>query len=102
MSRTAKLDVTRDVYTELLKSGFVYALEVPVKKPGAYQLRAVLHDTATQLTGSAMQFVNVPDFKNGRLTLSGIVLTQDAQKAGAPEQSPRAPKPGSPARRGFT
>jgi hypothetical protein len=102
MSRTAKLDVTKEVYTELLKSGFVYALEVPVKKPGAYQLRAVLRDTATQRTGSAMQFVNVPDFKNGHLTLSGIVLTEETQKPGEPEQRPSAPQPGSPARRVFT
>jgi VWFA-related protein len=102
MSRTAKLDVTKEVYAGLLKSGFVYGLEVPVKKPGAYQLRAVLRDTATQRTGSAMQFVNVPDFKNGHLTLSGIVLTEETQKAGEPEQSPRAPQPGSPARRVFT
>jgi len=102
MSRTAKLDVTKEVYAGLLKSGFVYGLEVPVKKPGAYQLRAALRDTATQRTGSAMQFVNVPDFKNGRLTLSGIVLTEETQKAGEPEQSLRAPQPGSPARRVFT
>jgi VWFA-related protein len=102
MSRTAKLDVTKEVYAGLLKSGFVYGLEVPVKKPGAYQLRAVLRDKATQRTGSAMQFVNVPDFNNGRLTLSGIVLTEETQKAGEPEQRPRPPQPGSPARRVFT
>ena len=102
MSRTGKLDVTKEVYAGLLKSGFVYGLEVPVKKPGSYQLRAVLRDTATQRTGSAMQFVNVPDFKNGRLTLSGIVLAEETQKAGEREQSPTAPQPGSPARRVFT
>ena len=101
IARTAKLDVPKEIYADLLKSGFVYALEVPVKKPGAYQLRAVLRDTATQRMGSAMQFVNVPDFKNGRLTLSGIVLTEETQKAGEQEQSPRAPQPGSPARRVF-
>ena len=102
MSRTGKLDVTKEVYAGLLKSGFVYGLEVPVKKPGSYQLRAVLRDTATQRTGSAMQFVNVPDFKNGRLTLSGIVLAEETQKAGERDQSPTAPQPGSPARRVFT
>jgi hypothetical protein len=104
MARTAKLAVPREMYPELLKSGFVYALELPVKKPGAYQLRAVLRDTATQRLGSAMQFVNVPDFKNGRLTLSGIVLTEESgtQKAGEQqEQSPRAAQAGSPALRVF-
>jgi VWFA-related protein len=103
MARTAKLAVPKEFYPELLKSGFVYALELPIKKPGAYQLRAVLRDAGTQRIGSAMQFINVPDFNNGRLTLSGIVLTEDsgAQKAGEPEQSPRAGQAGSPALRVF-
>ena len=103
MARTAKLEIPKEIYPEILKSGFVYALEVPIKKPGAYQLRAVLRDTATQRLGSAMQFVNVPDFKNGRLTLSGIVLTEDSktQEARQQDQGPRAAQPGTPAVRIF-
>jgi hypothetical protein len=103
MARTAKLDVPKEVYPELLKTGFVYGLEVPIKKPGAYQLRAVLRDTESQRLGSAMQFVNVPDFKNGRLTLSGIILTEDSrtQTAAQQVQSARAEPLGTPARRVF-
>jgi len=103
MARTAKLAVPKEDYPELLKSGFTYGLDIPIKKPGAYQLRAALRDTATQRMGSAMQFVNVPDFKNGRLTLSGIVLTEEsrAPKAGEQEQGSRAGQSGTFALRIF-
>jgi hypothetical protein len=54
-------------------------------------------------SGWAARFANVPDFKNGHLTLSGIVLTEDSrtQKAGEQEKGPRAAQPGSPALRVF-
>jgi len=47
---------------------------VPIKKPGAYQFRIALRDSASEKVGSASQFVDVPNLKKGNLTLSGIVL----------------------------
>src|SRR6185295_8830045 len=71
-----------------LKHGFVHTLNHVVKKPGAYQLRAAVRDSATQKIGSATQFIEVPDLSKGHLTLSGIVLRASiAQKpALTPEQ----------------
>jgi len=57
------------------KNGFVYSVAVPIKKPGAYQLRMAIRDDATQRIGSAMQFVEVPDLKRNKLTVSGILLS---------------------------
>ena len=57
-----------------LKNGVDYLLEVPVKKPGAYQLRAAVLDPATSRVGSVSQFIDVPDLRKGRLTASGLVL----------------------------
>jgi hypothetical protein len=54
--------------------GIVYTLDVPVKRAGAYQLRAAVRDTATGRVGSSSQFVEVPDLKKNRLTLSGILV----------------------------
>jgi len=48
---------------------------LPIKKPGAYQLRLAIRDEATQRIGSAMQFVEVPDLKKNKLTVSGILLS---------------------------
>ncbi len=74
VARSWKIVVQRDAYDRLLTDGVVYTAVMPVKKPGGYQLRAVVRDAGSQRLGSAMQFVEVPDVKKGRLTLSGIVM----------------------------
>ena len=48
---------------------------VPIKKPGAYQLRVALRDQASERVGSSSQFVEVPDMKKRRLEISGILLS---------------------------
>lgn len=73
LSRTHELRVRGETYQDVLKDGFVYFVSVPIKKPGAYQLRTVLRDHDSQRVGSASQFVEIPDLKKGRLALSGIV-----------------------------
>ncbi|CAN5701119.1 hypothetical protein BH18ACI1_BH18ACI1_06840 [soil metagenome] len=62
------------VYQKILENGFVYNLIVPIKKPGAYQFRIALRDSASEKVGSASQFIEVPNLKKKNLTLSGIVL----------------------------
>lgn len=62
-------------HQRILDRGFLYAINVPVKKAGAYQLRAAVRDEASQRVGSATQFIEVPDVGLDRLTLSGIVLS---------------------------
>ncbi|HEX8847273.1 MAG TPA: VWA domain-containing protein [Pyrinomonadaceae bacterium] len=59
-------------YQRLLRNGLVYAFDVPVRKPGAYQLRVAVRDPSSKLIGSASQFIEVPDLKTKRLALSGI------------------------------
>jgi VWFA-related protein len=61
-------------YERVLSSGFTYNVTVPVKKPGAYQLRTVLRDVSSNRLGAANQFIEVPDIKKNRLTVSGIVV----------------------------
>jgi VWFA-related protein len=56
------------------QQGFIYALSYPIKKPGAYQMRVALRDAGSQDTGSASQFIEVPDVGKGRLTLSSLIL----------------------------
>jgi VWFA-related protein len=73
--RTHGLRVRGASYQSVLKDGFVYFITVPLKKAGAYQLRAALRDHGSERVGSANQFIEVPDIKKNRLVLSGIVLT---------------------------
>jgi VWFA-related protein len=75
VSRVDRLRVRGEAYQRVLKSGFVYLVTVPIKKPGAYQLRVALRDQASERVGSSSQFVEVPDMKKRRLELSGILLS---------------------------
>jgi VWFA-related protein len=77
---TQTLKLSEETYQRFQREGFVYTINVPVKKPGAYQLRIALRDDATDRIGSASQFVEVPDLKKDRLALSGIIMSsaQDA------------------------
>jgi VWFA-related protein len=68
------ITVKNDKYQSLLDEGFVYNFVFPIKKPGAYQMRVSLRDAASAKVGSASQFLEVPDLKKNKLTLSGIVL----------------------------
>jgi hypothetical protein len=96
LSRTDALRLRGEGYRQVLERGFVYHLVFPVKKPGAYQLRAALRDHDSERVGSAGQFVEIPDLKRGRLALSGLVVSASAsgtQAAGAGESETRQADP---------
>ncbi|HEV2765864.1 MAG TPA: VWA domain-containing protein [Pyrinomonadaceae bacterium] len=75
VNRTHTVRVREDRRQQILAGGLVYSLLVPVKKPGAYQLRTAVRDEPTRRVGSANQLVEVPDLKKNRLALSGILMT---------------------------
>lgn len=56
------------------RDGVVYTFEVPVKDPGVFQFRIAVVDMASSRVGSAGQFLTIPNLKNNRLALSGILL----------------------------
>jgi VWFA-related protein len=71
---THTMRIKEDSYGRVMKGGLTYHVTVPVKKPGAYQLRTALRDRESGRVGSASQFINVPEFKKDRLTTSGLLL----------------------------
>lgn len=85
-------------YDKVLQTGFTQEIDVPIKRPGAYQLRAAIMDRTTMKTGSATQFIEVPDVRNKQLTMSDLVVSREAwmdlnDPAGGPAQ--RILRPGS-------
>lgn len=74
-ARGYNLSVRSDGFQKLLDQGFMYALNVPIKKPGGYQLRVAVRDPRAERVGSASQFIDVPDIGRNRLTLSGLVVS---------------------------
>lgn len=74
IARTYQIRLPDDDYKRILRQGLVYNVTVPVKKPGAYQLRVSLRDSASERVGSASQFIDAPDIKKKRLAVSGLVV----------------------------
>ncbi|HTE89964.1 MAG TPA: VWA domain-containing protein [Terriglobales bacterium] len=85
-ARRFTLQMKDDGYQRTLRDGLIYVRHHPIKKPGAYQLRIALQDTASQEIGSASQFIEVPDLRKDRLTLSSLLLIEDAPKLAMPTQ----------------
>lgn len=73
MGYTHTLRLSPTAYENSVKHGVTYTINVPIKKPGAYQLRTALRDVASNQIGSASQFVEVPNLGKKRLVLSGIM-----------------------------
>jgi VWFA-related protein len=92
--RTYTLQLPEESYKRVARDGLVYYITVPVKKPGAYQLRMSLRDTASDRIGSASQFIEVPDVKKNRLALSGLILRGYANRTAQANESPSADQEG--------
>ncbi|MEQ1923497.1 MAG: VWA domain-containing protein [Pyrinomonadaceae bacterium] len=74
LAKSYSVNLKPEAYQRVLKEGFVYHFTFPIKKAGSYQLRVALRDSSAEKVGSANQFIDVPDLKKNRLTLSGIVF----------------------------
>ena len=95
--RTFTLQLPDALYKRVQRDGLVYNVTVPIKKPGAYQLRIALRNASTERIGAASQFVEVPDLKKNRLAVSGIAISGRNPGEGAavaaaakPQASPSA------------
>jgi VWFA-related protein len=111
VDKTFTLLLTAQKFDAAMQGGMVYGIQIPVKKPGPYLVRAALRDPATEGSGGVQQYVEVPDVESGHLALSGIVLQGAAAQAAParadlPEGTAQGPAPaeeapGGTARRSF-
>jgi VWFA-related protein len=78
-------DAGRETYTIKVKKeqlafirehGISFSMEIAAKKPGTYYVRVAVQDKGSGKLGSAYQFVDIPDLKNGQLALSNIFAGQ--------------------------
>jgi VWFA-related protein len=90
--RAIDLQLTQASYETAKKRGILYSASIPMKAPGAYQLRVAVRDERTNAIGSTSQFVEVPAVGKGRVAISGIVLqgvdTADVPAPGAAHAEP--------------
>lgn len=74
---TYEIQVKPGQLEEARRQGFVYKMTHQLKRPGAYQVRAAVRDAATGRVGSASQFVDLPDLRQKKLAVSGVLLSSD-------------------------
>jgi VWFA-related protein len=74
LRRGLTISLPDNEYADALKNGLGFNVDVPVKRNGAFQVRVAIRDKETSKIGSAGEFVSVPDLKNKRPAVSGIVL----------------------------
>ena len=70
----ATISLSEEDYKQALQNGMSLSFDMPVKRPGSYQLRVAIKDRISSELGTAGQFIAVPDLNNKRLAVSGIVL----------------------------
>jgi VWFA-related protein len=91
VSQSYTVQAPADRLQEALNEGVVYTLDVPVKKPGAYQIQVAVRDTATGKVGSASQFLEIPELKKGRVALTSVLLQSAQRTAGTPAWTGMSP-----------
>jgi VWFA-related protein len=72
--QTGTLHLKGQAYDRAMRDGIVYGLDLPVKQTGTFQFRVAVRDPATSRIGAAGQFIEVPNLRDNRLALSGIVI----------------------------
>jgi VWFA-related protein len=92
LAHRIKLSFNEQQYRRVMANGLAYRRDFPLKKPGAYQFRAVLRDDESGNTGTAGHFIQVPDLSKKRLATSGLVLTAPRVEASTPASDDKADK----------
>jgi len=78
VKRDVVLSMGEAQYQQAMRDGLPDAVrlrfDIPMKKPGSYQVRLAVRDRTSSKIGSAGQFVAVPNLDDQRPAVSGIVL----------------------------
>jgi hypothetical protein len=73
-ARRYTFDIKEENIPWIREHGIKFSLKLPVKKPGAYYVRAAVRDPASGKTGSAYQYIEIPDLNKHRLSLSNMFV----------------------------
>jgi VWFA-related protein len=80
---TLDLNLLPQTYENALKSGFVSRRLLTVK-PGIYQMRVLVREAETGKLGTANNYIEVPNLKSDRLSVSSIFMTPSGGEPGKP------------------
>jgi len=74
VKHTATLRLRQEEYEKAKSVGIRLRFDMPAVRPGSFQVRIGVRDQKSSKIGTAGQFVAVPDLRNKKLALSGVVL----------------------------
>ncbi|HEV2835321.1 MAG TPA: VWA domain-containing protein [Pyrinomonadaceae bacterium] len=74
VKHTATLKLRQEEYEKAKSVGIRLRFDMPAVRPGSFQVRIGVRDRTSSKIGTAGQFVAVPDLRNKKLALSGVVL----------------------------
>jgi VWFA-related protein len=72
--QTGTLRLKGPAYDRAMREGIVYSFDLPMTQTGTFQFRVAVRDPTTSRLGAAGQFIQVPNLRDNRLALSGIVI----------------------------
>ena len=90
LKRGATVNLEPEDYAYAMQNGMQLTFDIPVKKPGAYQVRIAARDRASNRIGTAGEFVGVPNLRDKRLAVSGVILGTDSDNSGQALANPGA------------
>lgn len=73
-ARRYEFSIKKEDLPWIRENGLKFSLALPIKKPGAYYVRTAVRDVLSGKMGSAYQYIDIPDLKKNRLSLSDIFI----------------------------
>jgi VWFA-related protein len=89
LEREFKITLQPAAYRAGIEYGLRLRFEMKLPLPGAWQIRALVADGASDRIGSASQFVDIPKVRQGALALSGLTLHGASAAADSAPADPR-------------
>lgn len=80
-SLTSTFRLPDAAYERARNQGLIGRFDIPTRETGAFQVRIAVREVSSSRIGAAGQVVEIPDLRNGRLALSGLVVRDGAQSA---------------------
>jgi VWFA-related protein len=99
--RTFTVDIPPAFRQTILGEGLTQRLALPIKKPGAYQVKVAVRDLGSDRIGSESAFTSIPDLASGGLALSGIQIGKTGEPGAAAVASPQRFHPGQTVTVGY-
>lgn len=89
MEQASKVTLKPAEYRFVMENGLRVSFQLKLPGAGAWQIRALVADSASDRVGTSYRFMEVPDAGKGVLALSGLAMGMDTVAGGGTARDPR-------------